>query len=222
MNVGSSLSTALLFVVFDSDAVLGGNEIVTDELKSPVSVVDSGSVPEDDWLCTDKATSLLVSMNESSSVLGDDKLKTEEPTLLLVSILDSNSVLSDIELRTEELTSLRVSILNSKPVLGDTKLRTEELTSLRISIVDSSSVLGGDEVRTEELMSLVVRKSSSLMEVLRTSEPDEETALRGESGMSIGVVTGAGIISLLGIEAEVSNSLLSPCIELTRAGLEVE
>lgn len=48
-----------------------------------------------------------------------------------------------------------------------------------------------------------------------------------ESGIPIDVVTGAGILSLLGIEAEVSNPLLSDgmeldsCVELMRAGLVV-
>lgn len=49
MNVGSLLSTTLLDAIFDSDAVLGGNEIVTEDLESPpVSILDRGSVLEDD------------------------------------------------------------------------------------------------------------------------------------------------------------------------------
>lgn len=41
------------------------------------------------------------------------------------------------------------------------------------------------------------------MNVLKTSEPDEGTALLDEPGMSIGVVTGAGILSVPRVEAEV-------------------
>lgn len=49
MNVGSLLSTTLLDAIFESDAVLGGNEIVTEDLESPpVSILDRGLVLEDD------------------------------------------------------------------------------------------------------------------------------------------------------------------------------
>lgn len=48
MNVGSLISTTLLVAISESNAVLGGNEIVKDELKSPpVSILDRGSVPGD-------------------------------------------------------------------------------------------------------------------------------------------------------------------------------
>lgn len=74
----------------------------------------------------------------------------------------------------------------------------------------------------EELTSLVVKTRSSLMDVLKTSGLDEGTALLDESGMSIDVVIGAGIISVLRVEAEVPKSLLISCIELTRPELEVK
>lgn len=60
------------------------------------------------------------------------------------------------------------------------------------------------------------------MDVLKTSGPDEGTALLDESGMSIGVVIGAGIVSVLRVGAELPKSLLSSCIELTRSELEVK
>lgn len=82
--------------------------------------------------------------------------------------------------------------------------------------------MGDNRLRLEELTSLVVKTRSTLVDVLKTSGPDEGTALLDESGMSIGVVIGSGIISVLRVEAEVPKSLLSSCIELTRSELEVK
>lgn len=107
-------------------------------------------------------------------------------------------------------------------MLIDGEPETKESTSLLVSIFDSSSVMGDNRLRTEDLTSLVVRTRSSLMDALKTSGPDEGTALLDEPGISIGVVTGAGILSVPRVEAEVPKSLLGSCIELTRSELEVK
>lgn len=155
-------------------------------------------------------------------MLIDDELKMENLTSLLVSRLASNSVLGDTRLRTEKLASLLVSILDSSSVLIDGEPETKESTSLLVSISDSSSLMGDNRLRTEELTSLVVRTRSSLMDVLKTSGADEGTALLDESGMSIGVVTGAGILLVPRVEAGVPKSLLVSCVELTRSELEIK
>lgn len=59
----------------------------------------------------------------------------------------------------------------------------------------------------EELKSLVL-KMASLVEVLRVFGPREEIPLLDESGISIGVVAGAEVLSLLGSEVSVPESLL--------------
>lgn len=127
----------------------------------------------------------------------------------------------------DELKSPPVSRNDRESVVNDGEPWMDELTSTLVSILDSSSVLGNEELRTGELTSLALRERTSLVEVLKTSELDEEATTLDESGISIGVVTGSGILSLLGIEAGVSNSLLSDgveldsSVELMRAGLVV-
>lgn len=68
-------------------------------------------------------------------------------------------------------------------------------------------MLRADELWTEELKSLVL-KMASLGEVLGAFGPREEIPLLDESGISIGVVAGAEVLSLLGSEVSVPESLL--------------
>lgn len=83
-----------------------------------------------------------------------------------------------------------------------------------------------DELWTEELKSLVL-KMTSLVELLKVSEPREEISLLDELGISIGVVAGAEVLSLLGSKVVVPESLISndaeldSCVELEITGLDV-
>lgn len=130
--------TSLLVSMVDSDPMLRGGELRTDEVKTPlVSVLDRDSASEDD-----KSGDVLkpprISVLDRDPVSGDDEVRVEvKPPF--VSVLEGDSVSEDDEVGTDKLTSLiigkRSSLVETLKTSGldeDTMLLDESTISVDV------------------------------------------------------------------------------------------
>lgn len=130
--------TSLLVSMVDSDPMLRGGELRTDEVRPPlVSILDRDSVSGDD-----KSGDVLkpprISVLDRDPVSGDDEVRGEvKPPF--VSVLDGDSVPGDDEVGTDKLTSLilgkrssLVEVLKTSGLDEDTMLLGESTISVGV------------------------------------------------------------------------------------------